>query len=663
MLALTLAVAVIASAPQPGLTVDDMLAFDRISEPVLAPDATRIAYTLRTTDLAANRGRTDLWLVDVATKATRRLTSNPAGDFSPQWAPDGRSLYFLSSRSGSTQVWQLSLAGGEATQVSDLPLDVNTLAVAADGKHLVISLDVYPDAKTLAETAARDAKPTESSAQIYNALLFRHWDTWEDGKRSHVFALDLDHPSDARDLMRGMDADSPEHPFGGGEEIAVSPDAKTVAFVARNATRDAAWSTNLDVYLVPLDGSAPPVVVTTSLGADHNPVWSPDGKRLAVLSQATAGYESDKERILIIDPSTKSSVALTDAWDFSASELAWSLDGKRIYTSADNLGQHSLFELDVASKKVKLLVKDGTNGSLMIGKGIIAYTHDSLTQPTELFTTKGQLTHTNDARLAKIGFSAYEQFTFKGAHGDTVYGFAVQPHGFVAGQKYPVAMIIHGGPQGSMGDHFHYRWNPMAVAAAGFAVVFIDFHGSTGYGQAFTDSIRGDWGGAPYDDLMIGLDAALAKYPYMDKARQVALGASFGGYMINWINGQTDRFKALVCHDGNIDERMAFYDTEELWFPERDHEGLPWTDPDHYNKHNPIDHVANWKTPTLVIHGGLDYRVVDTQGMATFTALQRKGIPSRFIYFPDENHWVLKPKNSVLWHHEVLGWLTEWANK
>ena len=320
----------------------------------------------------------------------------------------------------------------------------------------------------------------------------------------------------------------------------------------------------------------------------------------------------------------------------------------------------------MASGAAKLLVEKGTNTSPRVAGDRLVYAHDALDQPGELYTAKldgsdaRPLTHFNDARSKKIEWGKSEQFSFKGAHGDTVYGFVTKPAGWKSG-KVPVAFLIHGGPQGSFGDHFHYRWNPQAYAGAGFAAVFIDFHGSTGYGQKFVDAINGDWGGAPYEDLMTGLDAALAKYSFLDSTRMTALGASYGGFMINWINGHTKRFKALVCHDGNLDERMAYYDTEELWFPEWEHGGLPWEKPEGYTKHNPIDFVKEMVTPTLVVHGSLDYRVVDTQGMSTFTALQRKGVPSRFLHFPDENHWVLKPQNSKLWHEEVLAWITKWT--
>jgi dipeptidyl aminopeptidase/acylaminoacyl peptidase len=381
-----------------------------------------------------------------------------------------------------------------------------------------------------------------------------------------------------------------------------------------------------------------------------------------------AGFEGDRERIAIIDAASHKLRVVTEGWDRSAGSIAWSADGKTIFTDADNVGNHSVFAIDVASGAARVVIDKGTNGAPRLAGDRLVFLHDSLRSPAELYTAKldgsdvQQLTHLNDARVKAITWGDYEQFSFKGAKGDTVHGYAIKPSGWKAG-KVPVAFLIHGGPQGSFGDHFHYRWNPEVYAGHGFGVVMIDFHGSTGYGQAFTDAISNDWGGAPFDDLMMGLDAALDKYPWLDKAHMAALGASYGGYMINWINGKTDRFKALVCHDGNLDERMAYYDTEELWFAEWEHGGLPWDKPEGYTKHNPIDFVKNWKTPTLVIHGGLDYRVVDTQGMATFTALQRKGVPSRFLYFPDENHWVLKPQNTKRWHEEVLGWIDRWTKR
>jgi dipeptidyl aminopeptidase/acylaminoacyl peptidase len=663
------------SAHAKGLTVEDMLAMQRISEPAVSPDGKWVAYTVRDTDYEANRGRNDVWLSAVDGSTTRRLTTDPASDTSPAWSPDGRWIYFASSRGGSSQVWRISASGGEAEQVTKLPTDVGGFKLFPDGKRMVVAMEVWPEAKTLTESLARDeAKAKEKgSVQIYDQLLFRHWDTWEDGKYSHLFVWTPPElggkANEARDLTAGRTTDSPTRPFGGMEEVSISPDGKQIAYLARTGTRDIVWTTNTDVYLVGADGKGTVNLTAANKAYDFSPTFSPDGKTLAVLSMARPGYEADRQRITLIDMATKRSRVITEAWDRSPGSIEWSRDGRTIYTSAENVGNQSLFAVDVASGTPKLLLDKGTNAGPQLAGDRLLFQRDTLRQPVELFTVRPdggdlkQVTRLNDARVKAITWGEYEQFSFKGAKGDTVYGFAMKPAGYdgKTAKKFPVAFLVHGGPQGSFGDHFHYRWNPQAYAGRGYGVVFIDFHGSTGYGQAFTDAIRGDWGGAPYEDLMKGLDHALKQFPWLDEKRMAALGASYGGYMINWIHGNTDRFKALVCHDGNLDERMAYYDTEELWFPEWERGGTPWDKPEAYTKHNPIDLVKNWKTPTLVIHGGKDYRVVDTQGMSTFTALQRRGVPSRFLYFPDENHWILKPQNSKIWHDQVLAWLDRYA--
>jgi dipeptidyl aminopeptidase/acylaminoacyl peptidase len=647
--------------------VDDMLAMDRLSDPQVSPDGRWVLFNVRVTDLAANKGRTDVWLIGADGQGLRRLTDHEASDVNARFAPDGRSVLFLSSRSGSMQVWRVPVEGGEATPVSTFPLDVGNLAVFPDGERLLLSFDVYVDAKTLKESAERDATRAADpvKAQVYDSLLFRHWDSWEDGKRSHVFVWKIG-AGEPLDLMRGMDADAPTHPFGGTEELAISPDGKEVLFAAKDDGRANAWTTNIDVWRVPADGSARPTRVSLGQGMDNVPSYSPDGKTIAWLSMERPGYEADRQRIVLQERASGRERVLTQAWDRSPGEYAWSGDGRTLYATADNLGNHSLFAIDVESGRVTTLVENGTVGSPCEVAGGLLYALDTLRAPVEFHLRDPQsgathaLTHFNDAKVAAARMGEYEPFSFPGSHGDTVHGFLVKPADFDPARKYPVAFLIHGGPQGSFGDHFHYRWNPQAYAGAGFAALMVDFHGSTGYGQAFTDAIREDWGGAPFEDLMKGLDFALTKYAFLDASRVGALGASYGGYMINWIAGQTDRFRCLVNHDGNLDERMAYFDTEELWFPEWDHGGLPWEVPEKYAKHNPIDHVAKWKTPMLVIHGGLDFRVVDTQGMSTFTALQRRGIPSKFVHFPDENHWVLKPLNSRFWHQNVIGWLDQW---
>lgn len=651
------------------MTVDDMLAMQRISEHEVSADGAWVAFSVRTTDMDANRGRFDLYVASTSGSQVRRLTTHVENDTSPQWSPDGRWIYFLSTRSGGSQVWRIAPAGGEAEPVTKVPLDVNGFRLFPDGRRLVLAMDVWPEAKSLAESVAKDeAKAKEkSTAQVYDSLLFRHWDTWEDGKYSHLFVWSPEAPDTAKDVTPGLTTDAPTHPFGGMDEVALTPDGRALVYTARVGGKVIAYTTNTDLFWVNVDGAPHARNLTAGLGGyDSRPTFSPDGKTLAFLSMERPGFEADRQRIAVMPATGGPPRFVAPTFDRSASTLVWSSDNKTIFTTADDLGNHSLFAVDVTSGAVTRLFAKGTNAEPRLAGNRLVFAHDNLKAPVELYTiaqTGGEptpITTLNAARTAAIEWGEYQQFSFTGAHGDKVYGFVMKPAGYRGG-KVPLAMLIHGGPQGSFGDHFHYRWNPQAYAGAGFGVVFIDFHGSTGYGQGFTDAIRGDWGGAPYEDLMKGMDAALSQFSWLDGKRAVALGASYGGFMINWINGQTDRFRALVCHDGNLDERMAYFDTEELWFPEWEHLGVPWDPKSRYGLHNPVDHVAKWKTPTLVIHGGRDYRVVDTQGMSTFTALQRRGVPSRFVYFPDENHWVLRPHNSKKWHAEVIGWIRQYT--
>ncbi len=671
MLHILLAVAASAADPHP-FSVHDMLAMRRVSEPEVSPDGRSVLFTVRDTDLEANRGRTDLWIAAVDGSSVRQLTSHPENDSAGRWAEDGKSVLFLSTRGGSSQVWRARLDGGEPQVVTNVPLDVEGFVPFPGGKKLLLVLDVVPDAdgaKEIPGTTAHDAEKAKakSKARIYESLLFRHWDTWEDAKRLHLFVWDAE--GGARALTPGMTVDTPTKPFGGVEEIAISPDGKDVVFTARVPGREQAWTNDTNLWHVPADGSAAPKPLTAENRAvDTAPAFSPDGKKLAYLAMARPGFESDRQRVVLLDwpPKGKPKV-LTEAFDRSPSELAWTTDGKAILATCDDMGHKSLVSIDAASGAVTNLVTTGTNASPHQAGDRVVFLQDTLSSPAELWSCARdgkdakRITNLNAERVAAAKMGDAEPFTFAGWNGETVHAWLVKPVGFDAAKKWPVAFLIHGGPQGSFGDHFHYRWNPQVYAGAGFAAIMVDFHGSTGYGQAFTDSITGDWGGKPYEDLMKGLDAALAKYTFLDGTRVAALGASYGGYMINWIAGQTDRFKALVNHDGNLDERMAYFDTEELWFPEWEHGGTPWEKPDGFTKHNPIDHVGKWKTPMLVIHGGLDFRVVDTQGMSTFTALQRRGIPSKYISFPDENHWVLKPGNSILWHENVIEWITRWT--
>jgi len=677
VLLLTLALPAGAAETHP-FSIHDMLAMDRISDPRVSPDGTQVAFTVRATDLEANRGRLDLYLAAMDGSRVRRLTSHEAADSQPRWSADGRSLFFVSTRSGSAQVWRLSLDGGEAQPVTRLPLDVDALEVAPGGRHLLLSLGVFPGKSPEETKAALEAKgKSKASGLLYDRLFVRHWDTWKDGTRNHLFAYDIG-KGEARDLMPAMDADGPSKPFGGSEDYTVSPDGKVVVFSARNVGREEAWSTNFDLYSVPIDASAAPQKLTTNPAWDAQPVFSPDGSRLAYLAMSRPGFEADRYRIVVREWASLAEKSLdlraddSPRGDRSPGSIRWSADGSELLLTADSVGQHAVFALDVATGRARVVVKEGQNASPQpAGADRILFARNTLLGPTELHTVERDgsderaVTRLNQARVAAARFGKPEQFSFQGALGETVYGWVVRPVDFEPAKKYPVAFLIHGGPQGSFGNDFHYRWNPQAYAGAGYAAVMVDFHGSTGYGQAFTDAIRGDWGGKPYEDLAKGLDHALARYSFLDATRMCALGASYGGYMINWIAGQplADRFKCLVSHDGNIDERSAYFMTDELWFPEWEHGGTPWDNPQGYAKHNPIDSVKNWKTPTLVIHGQKDYRVVYSQGLGTYTALQRKGVPSKLLFFPDENHWVLEPHNSIQWHETVLGWLDEWTRK
>jgi dipeptidyl aminopeptidase/acylaminoacyl peptidase len=655
-----------------GFNVRDLVMLERASDPHLSPDERYVAYQLRETDLPANKGVHGIWLIDLADKnaVPRRLTAAGVESNTPRWAADGR-LYFLSSRSGSQQLWRLDLAGGEAQQVTRLPLDVTAFRVAPDARRLALSLDVFASCPDLECTKKKldDARESKAKGMVFDRLFIRHWDTWKNGTRAQLFGAELDArgavSTAPRLLSVGIDGDVPTKPFGGDEDFVFTPDGGSVIFVARIAGQTEAWSTNTDLWRVPFDASsAPQNLSAPNPGYDTGPAVSPDGKTLAWRSMQRGGFEADRLRILVKDLSGGAPREVAAGWDRSADAIAWSHDGRTLLVLAEDLGQRRVFAVEVKSGKVKALTDTGSVEGFDAGAHELVYTQNTLGSTAQVFAmnVKGgkprQLSRHNDARLAATALGEYEQFTFAGWNDEKVYGYAVKPATFAAGRKYPVAFIIHGGPQGSMGNHWHYRWNPQTYAGAGYAVIAIDFHGSTGYGQAFTDSISGDWGGKPLVDLQKGLAAALARYDWLDGSRVCALGASYGGFMVNWIAGNwSEPFKCLVSHDGVFDNRAMGYGTEELWFTEWDNGGTVSEHPENYEKFNPVNHVAKWKLPMLVVQGGLDYRIPDNQGIAAFTALQRRGVESRFLYFPNENHWVLKPQNSIQWHDTVLDWM------
>ncbi len=668
--------------PRP-FTAEDLVMMDRIEDPQVSPDGRWVAYVLRTTDLESNGAKRDLWLLDVAGRdAPRQLTTNPALEIVPRWAADGRGLYFLSTRSGSLQVWYLPIDGGEAKQVTHQPLDVGNLVVSADGEHLAFTMEVFVDCSSGEDDGAalacttdrlREREQAPTTGRVYDSLFVRHWDTWKDGRRSHLFVLKLGSDAPAVDVTAGFNADVPAKPFGDSSEIAFTPDGKGLVFGARDAGAGEPWSTDFNLWYAPIDGSSPPRALTDNPAWDAQPRFSPDGSTLAYIAMERATFEADRFRVVLRSWQSGGQVGppriLTEDWDRSAGSPTFSADGKKIYLTAADTGNVPLFVIDVASGKVDKLVAEGHVRSPSVAGERLVFGLDHLRSPVQLYSTdlaggdRRQLTRVNEARLAEVQMGEYEQFSFAGWNGETVYGYVVRPADFDPEVPAPVAFLIHGGPQGSFDNDFHYRWNPQVYAGAGYAAVMVDFHGSTGYGQAFTDSIRGDWGGKPLEDLQKGLAAALERYSWLDGDRVCALGASYGGYMINWIAGNwPERFHCLVNHDGLFDLRSMYFSTEELWFPEWEFHGSPFTNPEGYQRHNPVDFVDRWQTPMLVIHGERDYRVVVTQGLATFTALQRRGIPSKLLYYPDENHWVLKPQNSIQWHDTVLAWLERWID-
>ena len=659
-------------------SAEDMVALRRISDVESSPDGKRVLYTLRSTDLKANKGRTDVWALDIGRYGAKpaQLTDDPANDSGAQWSGSGQQIYFVSERGGTSQVWRIPAAGGKAVQVTHLPLDVGSFRVSPKEDRLLVSLEVFIDCADIACTAGRLARTQQhvASGILYERTFVRHWDTWSDGRRSQLFSIALDTQGIATgtpvNLTAGLDGDVPGKPFGDRADYGFSPDGAKVAFSIRVAHQGEPWSTNFDIYTVPATGGTPANLTATNKAEDVQPAFSPDGSQLAYLAMDRPGYEADRRHLVLLDLKTGAARPLTSAWDRSIDSFAWSRDGKSLFATAEHLGQEPLWTIDAASGRASAISGEGHVEGFSVGKTQIAYLHSDLANPADLYSvafTGGkatQLTRINPDLHATRRLGAYEQFNFTGANNEWVFAYLVKPVDFKPGHKYPVAVLLHGGPQGSWLNDWHWRWNAQNFAGAGYAALMIDFHGSTGYGQAFTDSINQDWGGKPFEDIQKGIEAALKKYPWMDGDRMCALGGSYGGFMVNWIGGNwPDRFKCLVTHSGVFDQRSMYYGTEELWFPEWDNGGPEYLNKGAYAKYNPVDHVNQWKAPTLVIHGDLDYRVPYIQGLSVFNALQRRGISSELLRFPDENHWILKPANSMQWYEVVIDWMNRWTRE
>ena len=658
--------AVLAAAPAAAapFTATEMMRLKRLADPQVSPDGRTVLYSQTDVDLPAATRNSDLWLVPVAGGEPRRLTSDAKSDSRGRWSPDGRRIAFVSTRGGGGQVYVMDTAGGEARAVTSMATDAGGVSWI-DDKTLLVTSDVFPDC---ADAACNKRKMDEagkpSAVRAYDSLLFRHWDTWDDGRVSHLFVVPLD-GAQPRDLTPGG-RDVPGFSLGGPDDYAVSPDGQEVCF-ARNDDPMPATSTNAELYVVPVAGG-PARKIAHSPGYDGGPQYSPDGTRIAYRAQMRAGYEGDRWRLMVYDRRSDGTLNLTEDFDHHVDSFAWSPDSKTIYFTAEDAGRSPVYAVPAAGGAVKELAGGATFGDVQASadRRTLVVTRAAFTQPPEIYrmgvdgSAPTAVTRVNDAVLADFGLRAAESVRYTGAAGKTVQAWIVKPPDFDAARKYPLLVLIHGGPQGAWTDSWTYRWNAEVFASAGYVVFLPNPRGSSGFGQEFMDDINRDWGGRAYEDVMKGTDYAEA-LPYVEKGRTTAAGASYGGYLVNWIAGHTDRYRALVSHDGVFDLRSMYGATEELWFVEWEFKGPYWENPEMYERWSPSRFVQNFKTPTLVIHGELDYRVPLEQGLGMFTALQRRGVPSRFLVFPDENHWVLKPQNSVRWYQEVIAWLDRWS--
>ena len=658
------------------ITFGDFAGVRAVSDPQISPDGSRVLYALRTTDLPRNRRTTVTYMVTVDGRDRRQFPDDTTLVSEARWSPDGKWVAYI--RAG--QLWLADANGAGRRQLTKLHGGASGPVWSPTGDKLAFTSSVYPMCATDACNAER-AKADEANpvkARVTDRLMYRHWNAWQDSTRAHLFVVPVS-GGEAKDVTAGVWYDVPPGPFGGSEGYAFAPDGRELAFTAKDQGREAAWSTDINIHTVSADGGAPAVITAANRGADVNPVYSPDGRKILYASQERAGFESDRGRLMEYDRATRTSRELLPRWDRSADVYAYSRSGDAIFIETTDASRHKFFRIartgDGWSASPQAIVTTGNNSALSLSRDgrRLAWTSDAANRPAEVFVANvgpggligqpRQLTRENASLLSELRMHPAEEYWFRGAGGDSVQGMIVRPPNWEAGKKFPVILLIHGGPQGAWLDQWHSRWNYQMFAAPGFGLVIINPRGSTGYGQKFVDDVSRDWAGKVWIDLMNGLDAALARNPWMDSTRMGAAGGSYGGYMVNWIAGHSTRFKALFTHAGVFNLENMYGATEELWFPDWEYGGPYWQGDlleTQYRRWSPHLSAGKFRTPHLVIHGELDYRVPYYEGVALFSALQRQNVPSRLVMYPDEGHWILKPQNQRLWWSEVQGWFARY---
>jgi dipeptidyl aminopeptidase/acylaminoacyl peptidase len=650
------------------ISFDDFIQIKRISDPQVSPNGDLIAFVVTEMDLEKNLSNSDIWIVPTEGGESWRLTSSHKADVHPRWSPDGEKIAFISTRSGTPQIWMINPSGGEANRISNISTGASGVIWSPTGNHMAFTSSVFPDCPDDECNKAKMEKMEKGAvkAKIFDELLYRHWNAWRDGMRSHVFVMPAE-GGEAKDVTPG-DNDTPPISLGGHHDYAFSPDGEEICFV-RNVDPEFKISlgTNNDLFTSPLAGGDISII-TTNPANDNSPHYSPDGKYIAYRAMARAGFEADKYSLILWDRLEKEMINLTDSLDRSLDEILWSQDSQSIFFTFEEKGRNVLARVSLNEATIERILEGHTFGSVQLSPDgrTVYFLKQAMHQPAEIYSYDlkekklNPLTHINSELLSGIEMNATEEFWLDGTGEDKVHGFLLKPPSFDPSKKYPLVMLIHGGPQGAWMDNFHYRWNAQMFASPGYVVAMINFHGSTGYGQDFTDTISGDWGGKPFEDIMLGLDHLISNHGFIDFRKIGAAGASYGGYMIDWIEGHTDRFECLISHAGVYDLRSMHGATEELWFPEWEFKGPPWTSRELYEKWSPSTYAQNFRTPCMVIHGQMDFRVPVTQGFQFFTALQRMKVPSKMIYFPDEGHFVLRPQNAQLWWESVLAWLKKY---